>query len=118
MSLNVERLLNIPCTVQRHSQTEDTWGTPADTWTPDAEPTKGWVDLRGRTTESSEVPAPADVQIDTVDIFIVADPTVTGRDRIDVDGDGVFEILGPPHTFTHPRTLQQTHTACVGRRIT
>ena len=116
--MNVDRLLNMACTVRRHSQTEDNWGTPADTWTADAESTMCWVDLRGRTTESSERPAPADFQIDTVDIFIVADPTVTGRDRIDVAGDGLYEILGPPHTFTHPRTLQQTHTACVGRRIT
>lgn len=115
--MNVGRLLNMDCVVHRHSQSDDGWGTPTDTWTPDTQGTKGWVDLRGRTTESSEVPAPADFQIDTIDIYVSADPTLTGRDRVEVAG-ALYELLGPPHTFTHPRTLQRTHTACVGRRIT
>lgn len=118
----LDSMLQLPATVYRYGEgVEDDYGNATLTFTPDPDPIGSWVDLRGRTTESSEVQGRAEWLIDTIDIYL-RDPTITGNDEVEVTfPDGIkrrYEMLGNPHTFIDPLTLEHVYTACVARLVT
>lgn len=111
-----ERLLKTPCVVWRLVEgAVDAYGNPVEAWT--TSDSLCWVDLRGRTTESSETAPPTNFAIETVDIYLTPDLTITAADRVEVGSD-VYKVLGPPHTFTHPRKGSEVYTHAVGRKVT
>lgn len=77
------------------------------------------MDLRGRTTESSEVQGAAQWLIDTVDLYI-RDETITGLDEVEVTlpsgAKQRYAMLGNPHTFVDPLEMVFVYTAAVARR--
>ena len=115
-------MLTLPATVYRRvAGAVDDYGNPVTSFVADPGSKGCWVDLRGRTTESSEVKGDAQWLIDTVDLYI-RDETITGFDEVEVTlPTGVkqrFEMLGNPQTFVDPLTVEVVYTACVARRIT
>lgn len=98
--MSIAHLAKRPVTYHRHSTSgKDAYGNPQDTWTADASTTNVWLEQ----TQSTEVTANENTQ--TSDWLLVdPDPAagLTGRDRVEVDGD-MFEVVGPPHVVHTPR---------------
>lgn len=115
--MDVSNLLTNPATIHRRAATdgEDELGNPTPTWV-NVE-TFGWIDARGNNIETTEDIGAADWQVETRNAFLLPDPQLTGRDRVSMLGE-TFEIVGPPHTFTHPKTRRAVYTQAVVRSVT
>lgn len=107
-----DRLLNIACTIHTVAEsTADIYGDPTVTTT-DTD-TLCWVDRRQPGTEEA---GEANWQTDTLDLYLPAGTTLTGDDRVTVNGR-LYELVGPPHEHLHPRTGAGVYVAAKIQRV-
>jgi head-tail adaptor len=86
----------------RHSITIHRWtagvsttprGNRADTWVPDEDPIRGWI--QPRTSREIETDEHTGVAISDALGFLPITATVTARDRLE-ESSRIFAIVGPP----------------------
>lgn len=112
---DITPLLNMPCTVTTVTDgPEDEYGDPTETTTDTH--TVCWIDRRGVTTHTAETVGEEKWQIDTLDCYLPPNTNINGLSRVTVSGM-TYDVLGPPHTYTHPRTLQPVYVHAVVRRV-
>lgn len=99
--MNIDHLLNIPCTITHVSQTgtADVYGNPTETTT--TTETCCWLS-RG-THKADERTGEARWQFDTLDLFLPADTTINGNDKVTARGT-TYEVVGPAWDHPHPDT--------------
>lgn len=108
--MNIDHLLNIPCTITHVSQTgtADVYGNPTETTT--TTDTCCWLS-RG-THKADERTGEARWQFDTLDLFLPADTTINGNDKITARGT-TYEVVGPPWDHPHPDTGDAAYVQAV-----
>lgn len=113
--MNIERLLNMPCTIHTVAETTvDEYGDPTLTTTDST--ALCWVDRRGNLGDGTEQSGPTNWQTDTLDLYLAAGTAITGDDRVTVSGL-LYEVVGPPHEHIHPITTDGVYVAALIRRV-
>ncbi len=113
--MDITRLLNLPCTI--HTVTDgavDEYGDPTVTTT-DTD-TVCWYERRNNSTEGNERSGAENWLIDTLDLYLPAGTAIGGDDRVTI-GDDLYEVLGPPHQYTHPRHVTGVYVSAIIRRV-
>lgn len=111
--MSIGELLTLACTITHvaESGAADEYGNPTDETTTSA--TVCYLEQTAR----SEQTAGGDVQREDWLMFLPAGTTVSGSDRVDVAGYGLFELDGPPWPVRNPREGVTHHVECRVRRV-
>ena len=109
--MNIDHLLNIPCTITHVAQTgaADVYGNPTDT---DSSTTDTVCWLSKGSHKSEERTGEARWQFETLDLFLPADTTIDGDDRVLARGV-TYQVVGPPWDHPHPDTGDATYVQAV-----
>jgi hypothetical protein len=101
VSVNIDHLLNIPCTITHVSQSgaADVYGNPTESTT--TTDTVCWLS-RG-SHKPDERSGEAAWQFDTLDLFLPVGTTIDGDDRVTAR-DITYDVIGPPWDHPHPVT--------------
>lgn len=113
--MDIRRLLNVPCTIHTVTEsTADAYGDP--TLATSNTSALCWVDRRGNLGDGGEQAGEVNWQTDTLDLYLDAGTAIAGDDRVTVNGL-LYEVIGPPHEHTHPRTADGVYVSAVIRRV-
>ena len=112
--MSIGALLTLACTITHAapSGAADEYGDPTEqTFSSDTTCHLEQVAAREETSGR-------DTQTEDWRLFLPAETTIDGGDRVTVDGYGTFEALGPPWPVHNPRTRTVSHVECRARRVT
>lgn len=106
--MNIDHLLNIDCTITHVSDTgsADVYGNPTEATTTST--TQCWISRR--IPDSSEQTGEQSWQLEHLDLFLPADTTIDGGDRVTVRSV-TYDVIGPPWDHPHPDTGESAYTA-------
>lgn len=110
--MNPLPLMRIPCTITlRAPDREDEFGDEvlADL---DSVETTCWL----HQTQRSEITVDANTAIETWQLYLPPEADLESIDSVTVQGS-VFEVLGPPHRWTHPRSGAVEYVEATIRKV-
>lgn len=114
--MNVTHLLNLTGTLIAVTDGDvDEYGDPGETTTETT--VHYWVDRSDARGDSSETIGSQSWQTAVLDLYLPPGTSVTGVDRFRDQNGVVFEVLGPPHTHTHPRTGAAVYIGAQIKRV-
>lgn len=86
---------------------DDDWGRPPETWPEPGTDIPGRLELAAPDEGTDE----QDVQFGRRRLFLPAGTTISGRDRVRVDGI-LYEVVGPPIIHRTPRGPHHIEAVC------
>lgn len=110
--MNPTRLMTVPCTITPRSPSgQDDYG---DEVLEDGDPveTTCWL----HQTQRSEITVDAYTTIETWQVYLPPGTELTALDRLTAQG-AEFEVQGPPHNWTHPRTQVIEYVEATVRKV-
>lgn len=110
--MNPTRLMTVPCTITpRVPAGDDKYNNETlEDLTPVV--TTCWL----HQTQRSEITTDAYTEIETWQVYLPPDTSLTSLDQITVQG-AIFEVQGPPHRWTHPRTQAIEYVEATMRKV-
>lgn len=104
----IRHLLTQTITIlNRTTGADDDWGRPGETWPEPGTDVPGRFELSAPDEDTDE----QDVQIGRHRLILMPDVTLSGRDRVRVDGT-LYEVDGPPIVHRTPRGPHHIEAVC------